>query len=43
MIPYFEFKYNDKIYLCQHYGFDEKPELLIDHKADYLVHRTHTL
>ena len=43
MIPYFEFKYKDKIYLCQHYGFDEKPVLLIDHKADYLVHRTHTL
>jgi len=43
MVPYFEFKYNDKIYLCQHYGFDEKPELLLDHKADYLVHRTHPL
>jgi calcineurin-like phosphoesterase family protein len=43
MLPFVEFKYKDKIYLCQHYDFNEKPELLENHKADYYIHgHTHT-
>ena len=38
MIPFFEFKYKDKVYLCQHYGFNDKPSLLDTHKADYYIH-----
>jgi calcineurin-like phosphoesterase family protein len=28
MIPFLEFKYKDKVYLCQHYNYDERPRTI---------------